>query len=231
MRNSYSTITLESMSQAVWYNRWTLDKFKKYLKGEILEVGCGIGNFTKSLREYGSLYAIDIDKNYINEVKKQANVKAGFGNIEIGRYFFGGRKFDVVVCINVLEHIKRDDQALKNLYKLLKNEGFLILLVPAHPFLFGEIDKSIGHSRRYIQEKLVRQLETFGFKILSYRKLNFLGAIGWYVSGRIFRESRVNEDKIKIFNFLAPFILPLEDLIEPTFGTSILIIAKKKIKR
>lgn len=226
--SSNGTQTLESMSQAVWYNRWTLNKFKKYLKGDILEVGCGIGNFTKSLKEYGNVFSIDIDKSYIDEVKKLINGKAGFGDIETGKYFFGDKLFDSIVCINVLEHIKRDNQALKNLYKLLKKEGCLILLVPAHTFLFGKIDESIGHIRRYAKEELVKQLEGFGFRVLNCRKVNFLGALGWFVAGKILGKSSVDEDRIKIFNLLAPFILPLEDLIEPPVGTSILIIAQKE---
>lgn len=228
MSISHASDTLESMSQAVWYNRWTLNKFKKYLSGEILEVGCGIGNFTKSLKEYGNVFAIDIDESYINEVKKVINSKAGVGDIEAGKYFFGSKKFDALVCINVLEHIEKDKQALSNMYKLLKDDGHLILLVPAHNFLFGKIDESVGHFRRYGSKELTKNLEDCGFKILSCRKLNFFGAIGWFITGKIFRENRVDEDRIKIFNLLAPFILPLEDLMEPPFGTSILIIAQKE---
>lgn len=229
MDTDFSQQTLESMSQAVWYNRWTLNKFKKYLKGNILEVGCGIGNFTKSLKEYGDVYAIDINENYIKEVRKQIGEQAGFGDIEKDKYFFGDKLFDTIVCINVLEHIKKDGQALKNLYKLLKESGHLILLVPVHPFLFCEIDKSIGHFRRYVKDQLIEKLNDFGFKILSSRKLNFLGAIGWYVSGKIFRENKINEKKIKIFNLVAPLVLPFEDIIEPPSGTSILLIAKKSL--
>ena len=58
---STGTQTLESMSQAVWYNQWTVKKFEEYLKGDILEVGCGIGNFTETLRKYGEVWAIDIE--------------------------------------------------------------------------------------------------------------------------------------------------------------------------
>ncbi|MDP2684909.1 MAG: class I SAM-dependent methyltransferase, partial [bacterium] len=61
MSDSAGGETLESMSQAVWYNRWTLNKFKKYLNGDILEIGCGIGNFTKELAKYGKVWAIDIN--------------------------------------------------------------------------------------------------------------------------------------------------------------------------
>ncbi|MBI2128537.1 MAG: hypothetical protein HYU00_05850, partial [Nitrosarchaeum sp.] len=53
--------TLESMSLASGYNDWILKRFKRYLHGDILEVGCGIGNFTQNLSEYGKVTAIDIN--------------------------------------------------------------------------------------------------------------------------------------------------------------------------
>src|SRR6266511_3871979 len=103
--NYKGTSTLESMSQAGFYNQWTLNKFSKYLKGEILEVGCGIGNFTQTLSKFGNVTAIDIDQNLIKQFKdiENLNIKAGFGNIEKGEYFFKQKYFDTIVCINVLE--------------------------------------------------------------------------------------------------------------------------------
>lgn len=227
---SDSQQTLESMNQAAWYNQWTLKKFAKYLRGDILEVGCGIGNFTNSLTKYGYVFAIDINKNYLKAFDLPENKgKAGFGNIEKGEYFFAKQNFDSIVCLNVLEHIENDSLALNNLHKLLKPEGTLILLVPAHQFLFGNIDKSIGHLRRYNKNELSQKMERLGFKIVFSKKINFLGAIGWFVAGKILNESKVEDKKIKIFNLLAPFFLTFEDIIEPIIGTSILVIAKKKI--
>lgn len=221
--------TLESMSQAVWYNQWTLGKFAKYLKGNILEIGCGIGNFTKTLTNYGQIWSIDIEENFLNQNKKLIGDKArvGFGDIEKGNYFFNNQKFDVVVCLNVLEHIRDDDKALKNLNALLKIRGLLILLVPSDQFLSGEIDKSIGHFRRYTKSEIINKLKNQGFKIWTSRRINFLGAIGWFISGKIFKQRTVDEGKIKLFNFIAPLVLPLENIIEPPVGTSILVIASK----
>lgn len=221
--------TLESMSQAVWYNQWTLGKFSKYLSGEILEIGCGIGNFTNSLIRFGDIWAIDINKNYIRETEQLVNgqAKIGFGDIESGIYFFGKKKFDCIVCINVLEHIKRDKQAFENLGKLLKAEGYLILLVPAHDFLFSKLDESIGHYRRYSMRQLYEMIWENGLTVLKSWKLNFLGAIGWFIAGKFLNERKVNEEKIKIFNFFAPLFLRFENLVEPHIGTSILIIVKK----
>lgn len=228
--------TLESMSQAKLYNKWTFGKFNEYLKGTILEVGCGIGNFTPDLSKYGTVTAIDIDQQLIEKFRNQKNSKIslGFGDIEKGEFFFQNKRsfldktFDTIVCLNVLEHIQNDIQALENIHKLLKKDGHLILLVPIYSFLYGEIDKSVGHFRRYNPEQLLKKMQDAGYTIISNRKLNFLGAIGWFIAGRIFKNKHIEGNKIQLFNILSPVFLLAENLIEPIIGTSILIIAKKK---
>lgn len=221
--------TLESMNQAVWYNEWILKNFKEFLNGDILEVGCGIGNFTDSLMRYGKVWAIDINQEYIKKTKQKVDGKAqvGFGDIEKGKYFFNGQKFDSIICLNVLEHIKDDDRALNNLFNLLKDKGRLILLVPSHKFLYGEIDRSIDHFRRYNKGDICSKLKKIGFQIDKSRRLNLLGALGWFVAGRILRETVVKKGNIKIFNLVAPLLLRLENLIEPPVGISVLVVAKK----
>ena len=220
--------TLESMSQAGFYNKWTFNKFSKYLRGEILEVGCGTGNFTHTLSRYGKVTAIDIDQVLIETLEKDnnPNINAGYGNIEKREYFFSKKTFDTIICLNVLEHIENDGIALENMYKLLKKGGYLILLVPIHDFLYGEIDKSIGHYRRYKPKELLKKMSDINYSIGSFQKLNFLGAIGWFISGRILRNKKITEGKIKLFNLLSPFLF-LEDLVEPPIGTSLLVVAKR----
>lgn len=221
--------TLESMSQAVWYNQWTLNKFKAYLKGEILEVGSGIGNFTDDLTKFGKVWAIDINNKYVSETKKKIGKRgqAGFGDIEKGKYFFNDKKFNSIVCLNVLEHIKDDQSALNNLFNLLKPGGVLVLLIPAHQFLFGEIDRSIDHFRRYDKSKISQQLKKIGFKIIKSKRLNFLGALGWFIVGKLLKRNSVEQGNVRIFNLIAPLVLPVEDLFEPLIGTSILTICQK----
>lgn len=221
---------LENMSQAIWYNQWTMKKFSPYLKGEILEVGCGIGNFTKSLTQYGNVWAIDINKKYLKRAKKQAELKAhlGIGDIEKGSYFFGQRSFNTIVCLNVLEHIEQDSRALQNMYKLLKPKGFLVILVPIHPFLYGKIDRAIGHIRRYKPKDFLDLLKKCSFTIRLSQKINFVGALGWWVRGKIFNNSSVGGRELVIFDLFAKMILPIEDRIKIPFGTSVLAVAQKK---
>ncbi len=223
-------ITLESMSKASWYNNWTVNIFKSHLQGDILEVGCGIGSFTEMLVSYGNVYACDIDENCIEQTREMIDREAniGFGDIENGNYFFGEKIFDTITCINVLEHIEYDKKALKNIHHLLKPAGVLILLVPAHPFLYGKIDQEIGHYRRYTKKGVRALLEDADFDVVYARKINGLGGIGWWFTGKILKDTSVSEKKVQFFDKIAPFVLPIDKIIEPLIGTSVLAIAKKK---
>lgn len=222
--------TLETMSQALWYNRWTLKKFEHVLKGDILEIGCGIGNFTTSLTEYGTVWAFDNNKTHLALCKKKVGkrVHIGVGDIENHSYFFKRKTFDTIVCMNVLEHIKDDNAALKNMHKLLKKNGILVLLVPIHPWLFGTIDAALGHYRRYKTQDVQQQLVNAGFSISFVRTLNFIGTLGWWIAGHVRKHTIVSEGNIDRFNKIAPFVLPFEDLVEPPIGTSVLVIANKQ---
>jgi SAM-dependent methyltransferase len=151
----------------------------------------------------------------------------GVADIEQGKYFFKQQKFDVIVCLNVVEHIKNDDKAFLNLQKLLKPKGVLVLIVPSGMKLYGKIDQAIGHFRRYDKNKLQKQLYKAGFKILKARLLNFIGGLGWFVSGRVFKQTTVRKSNVKIFNAISPFFLLLERFWEPPLATSVFIIARK----
>ncbi|KKU88360.1 MAG: hypothetical protein UY16_C0008G0007 [Candidatus Gottesmanbacteria bacterium GW2011_GWA2_47_9] len=224
-----SLTTLESMNQAMWYNRWTLGKFSKYVSGDILEIGCGIGNFTSALTAYGRVWAFDPDHHAVAQTQKRVKKGAfvGPGDIQEGKYFFKNKRFASIISLNVLEHIQDDQRALANMQSLLLPGGFLILLVPIHASLFGTIDAAIGHYRRYSPNNLITNVKRHGFQIVSQRKLNLFGAIGWFITGKIFKRTSVNRNYIRLFNLFSPVLLPLEDFITPPFGTSLLLIAQK----
>jgi len=222
--------TLESMGQAIWFNQWTYELFREYIEGTILEIGSGIGNFTKKLSLHRDVYAIDIEREYfpiIRKKLKKSGVRIGFGDIETGTYFFGKKTFDTLICLNTLEHIKHDVKALSNMHSLLRPNKHLILLVPAHQFLYSTLDKAIGHHRRYSFSNLIVKLKRAGFRILIKRRINMLGAVGWFISGKILKEDTIAERKILLFDRIAKYILPIERHIDIPFGTSLLIIATK----
>jgi 2-polyprenyl-3-methyl-5-hydroxy-6-metoxy-1,4-benzoquinol methylase len=221
--------TLKIMKTVDWYNNWLYSFIKGHTKGKILEVGAGIGNFTKLLTKNGRVYAIDYNNFYLEELRKTLgdSAKVGFGDIESGRLDFKGVKFNTIICMNVLEHIDRDEKALENMYSLLQKNGRLILLVPAFSFAYGLIDKNLGHFRRYTAGEVSKKLKNAGFKSTEVRYLNSLALLGWFVNAKILKRKIIPRFQLTIFNLIARPVLLLEKKIKFPFGLSVLAIGRK----
>ena len=126
---------------------------KKYLKdGTVLDIGCGTGHMTLELLHRGyTVTSIDISPKLINFTRNIVE-KSGF-DVDAKAMdardvkTLGKSSFDNILCLDVLEHIENDVEVLKRLEYVLKNEGRLIISVPALKFLFGKRDREIGHFR------------------------------------------------------------------------------------
>jgi SAM-dependent methyltransferase len=81
--------------------------------------------------------------------------------------------FDAVVMLNVLEHIRDDDAALAQVYRILKPGGIAIIEVPAGPHLYDAYDKALKHFRRYEMGELKAKLQKAGFSIERQSHLGF----------------------------------------------------------
>lgn len=228
MYDKVGSETLKIMELASWYNDWLFSMVEPDIKCGILEVGAGIGTYTRKLVRLGKVTVIEINPTLIKKLKKIKGPEVGFGDIEKGKYFFKNRKFNTIVCLNVLEHIKEDKEVFSNMNKLLKPRGRLILLVPAHQGVFGSLDKNLGHFRRYSKKQLAEKLVNSEFKINKLRYLNWLGAIGWFLNARILKRKLLPKNQLSIFDKLARPFLVVEKFIEPPFGLSLLAIAEKK---
>jgi len=214
------------MKKATWYNSWLLSFFDKYICGDILEVGSGIGNFTVLLKKYGEATAIDVNREYNNK-NKVKGVQRGFGDIEKGDYFFRDKKFDTVVCLNVIEHVENDEKAFTNIYKLLRKGGKFILLVPAHKLLYGKYDRLLGHFKRYNAGQLRSSILKSGFTIDKLRYINWWGAIGWFIFIKLLKRNDFPEKEVGIFDYFGRILLWPEKLFEFPFGLSVLLVAEK----
>jgi SAM-dependent methyltransferase len=217
------------MAELGWYSEGLLRQFADYLRGDILEAGSGIGTFTNLLARCGRVTAVDVEEHLVRATAAAAapGVRVGRGDLERGEYFFGADTFDAVVCLNVLEHIERDDATMGNFSRLLRPGGHLVLLVPAHMALYGAIDRAIGHFRRYDKPRLRRLATHHGLEVVSLRRLNLLGAVGWWMSSRVLKNTVVDRRKVRLFNAVAPLALKVEALVEPPIGISLLLVARK----
>lgn len=222
--------SLEIMKAVGHYNKWLFSTISPFVHGDILEIGAGIGTFTFPLTGLGNVTTVDNNPDCVAHAREllKETADVGFGDIETGKYFFGKRRFDSIVCLNVLEHIKDDLVALANMYALLKPQGRLILLVPSHKSLYGALDERYGHWRRYSKKPLAEKLRGVGFIIQEMRYLNWFGAIGWFVNGRILSRNTLPRGPLSIFDIISRPALLIERYLQPPFGISVLAIGEKR---
>ncbi|MCX7928134.1 MAG: class I SAM-dependent methyltransferase [Patescibacteria group bacterium] len=221
--------TLEVMNKARNYNSWLFRLIKPYLGRNVLEIGSGIGNFTKMLAEVSDVYASDVDEYYLSYLKKNfKSVKSKYVNIETGVNRYGKIKFDSILCMNVLEHIKNDQEAISHMYGFLKHGGTLILIVPAFMFAYGKLDESLGHYRRYTRCELEKKLKKLGFFVLESRYVNFIGIFGWWFNSKLVKSDIIPTSHLSFFDkIFAPFLF-IEKFIKFPVGLSVFAVAQKK---
>jgi ubiquinone/menaquinone biosynthesis C-methylase UbiE len=128
------------------------DKSGKKLK--ILEVGCSGGPLLCTLRQHGhEVYGIDINPEAITCCAQRGIPDVSL--MDAAKLAFDDRSFDVVIASDILEHIADDAAALHEWRRVLKDNGKLLLFVPAHRFLWGDHDLVNHHFRRYGKRQLV----------------------------------------------------------------------------
>jgi SAM-dependent methyltransferase len=228
-----NTITLSILEEATSYHRWIFEKVKPYLKGNILEVGCGTGNLTGWLLGWGKVVVSDMNEDYLRLVEEKYQDHSNLKGVFIWDIQQEPTKellasFDTIVCSNVLEHIGDDVSVLKHFHHLLSGEGRLILLVPALKCLYNQLDKDLGHFRRYSKKELVSKIEQSGFRVLHLTYFNPFGILGWFFNGSILRRNLLPQNQVKIFNRMVPLFLSLEKIIPNWVGQSLIVVGEKR---
>lgn len=220
---------LEYMDKASNYNQWLFGMARPYLKGKILEIGCGIGTFTKLLlKTTDAVSCIDTESEYIEEVQKRLPIKNAYvGDITNLTTFWNGKLYDSIFCSNVLEHINDDELALRNMHHILKKEGYLVLIVPAHQFLYNSLDYCLEHKRRYGLNSLKIKCRKSGFTVIRSRYLNFTGTFGWFLNGNILGRQVISGNHLGLYDKIVPILRLLESFFSAPFGLSVLLVLKK----
>jgi 2-polyprenyl-3-methyl-5-hydroxy-6-metoxy-1,4-benzoquinol methylase len=208
---------LQSMRRARGLNRWILEQFRPYLGQRVLEAGCGIGNFTELLLDRERLLCIDNDPLYVEMLQWRLghleNITttrmdladaAAIGSLK-------GERIDTIVCLNVLEHIAPDEDVLRAYCDLLEPGGHAIILVPAHPSLYGPCDEALGHVRRYTQVELHSKMQAAGFEMVSMHEFNRMGVAGWWWNKKMGRRD-LNPGQMRLFEWLLPIAKGMEAL-------------------
>jgi trans-aconitate methyltransferase len=222
----------EALKQAENYRKRLLLEFGPHLKGDVIEVGAGIGQITTqvaALPSVKSVLAIEPDPDFC------ALFKAGVPDIPVIRgtvtALSPDSDWDAIVSINVLEHIKEDAEELARYAKLLsKRKGRLCLFVPARPEIYAPIDKDFGHFRRYVKADLAKKLSDAGFTPVRLQYFNVTGYFAWWLNFCVFKKRHFEVGSVRLYDRV---IFPVTSTIEswlpaPPFGQSLLAVAEAK---
>tara|TARA_B100000787_G_scaffold144432_1_gene114285 strand:- start:331 stop:1047 length:717 start_codon:yes stop_codon:yes gene_type:complete len=137
-------------------------KLKK--KNNILDFGSGSGVNLNMLEKYG---LVDIhEKNRFARIaikNKNKKIKNLYSTLKIRKNFY-----DLILIADVIEHVRRPKNLLRNLKKFLKKDGRILITVPAYQFLFSKKDEALGHYRRYNKKILKNELTEFNIEKISH---------------------------------------------------------------
>jgi SAM-dependent methyltransferase len=128
----------------------------------ILDVGCGTGATSASLRRFGPVLGMDVGSEALSRARQRGLLVT---RSSATRLPVRGGAFDVVVALDVLEHLDDDAAALREIREALEPGGALLATVPAYPFLWSSHDVALGHRRRYLRRQLIERLRDTGFEL------------------------------------------------------------------
>lgn len=222
-----------------WHGRyldWQIEQFTPYLGMRILEIGCGIGGISERFPPDSYVHSLDVEEDILllardrfpNRGRDQFQL---LDISECGEEDLSPLKtmrFDTIVCINVLEHIRNDVVAVRRMEQILDTGGRLLILVPAHEWLYGEYDRLDGHYRRYNKKSLRALVSRTGLHVDRLYYFNCAGALGWWWHYKVLRRRIHGESQFSLMSKLIGPLRFLENCIRPLFGLSLIAVLTKK---
>ena len=223
--------TLEILTEAKNYNRWIAENFYPYIKAPLLEFGAGIGNISELLSSYTPLCLTDTDESMLADLKNKFShindVSVNFLDITQPPPEHLVGSFQTVIGINVLEHIEDDENALFHLGNVLKPSGRLLLLVPAKKWAYTDLDRQLGHFRRYEKKELGEKLAKASFRIEKLYFFNIVGLMSWIIRDKIQRSGGLRPYQVSSFDTIVPILKRIEAKVSMPAGISLIAIAQK----
>jgi SAM-dependent methyltransferase len=210
------------------------NKLKPYLKGRVLEVGAGIGGTTLSLCDGTQTDWLCVEPDAALSANIQELLAAGqlptCCRVHTGLLadLPATDLYNAILYIDVIEHIEHDAAELAAAYNHLAPGGVLLIIVPAHQWLFSPFDEAIGHFRRYSRKSLLQVMPPQS-KIIEASYLDSVGMLASTANKLLLKQSNPTLKQIKFWDTLmVPISRVTDKLLFHNFGKSVLVIAQKK---
>ncbi len=222
---------LELFEHARNWKTYFARMIKPFVKGRVLDVGCGMGVNSTYLYgpEVASYTFLEPDPRLLERIPDKvgapalSNAERKVGTTEDMK----GRRFDTILYLDVIEHIENSREELQRAFDLLGPGGHLIILVPAYNYLFSEFDRAIGHFRRYNKRSLRREIPPGA----EHRFLKYLDSVGLMASlgNKWFLKQAIpDEAQIRLWDrSMIPASTILDRLLFHSMGRSLLGVFQK----
>jgi glycosyltransferase involved in cell wall biosynthesis len=228
----YGRGLLNNLTGTPQYLNWVARLLRPHLGDTVLEIGAGIGSFAGRLMGRRLEYvAAEKDPLYLHALRNRflrtPNVRVRaldpaapeLGDLE--------RYFDTVLCLNVLEYLEDPAATVRALCSALKPGGALLVLAPQGPALYGPIDRTLGHKRRFGVQPLRELVEASGLRVERVYQVNKIGALAWGLYGGLLRRRSINKLSLKVFDKTVWLWRRLDPLL-PWPGLSLVVVARKR---
>lgn len=225
-------VTLDALEQAPQFNLWMYESVKPWLGSRVAELGVGRGNLSKHIRQHEHVLLTDYRLDYLTALEEKW---AKQNNLQIGKLDMTQRADyeqlcafapDSVVFLNVLEHLEDDRAVLRNLFETVPAGCRIVALVPYNMKLYSEMDKALGHYRRYGKGELDEKMRDAGLEVEKQFFFNKVGVWAWYVANTLGGQKSLKPWQLRLYGFLTPLFRVL-DRILPISGLSTIVIGRK----
>jgi SAM-dependent methyltransferase len=229
---SYVGSELELFAGATTWKSYVRSHLRSFLSGDILEVGAGIGAATAAFNDGTSQrwVCLEPDRVLAERIKpglppKSANCEVVVGDLT---NLDPQDRFDCILYMDVLEHIKDDGAEVARAVRHLKPNGALAILSPALPWLFTPFDAAIGHYRRYSRNSLrsIAPPSLREAKCIYLDSAGFLASLG---NKLILRSPAPSAAQIRFWDrFMVPMSRISDRVLGYSIGRSILVVWRKR---
>jgi SAM-dependent methyltransferase len=232
---SQTAFDLDELARARRLSDWMFDQFRAALADRAVEVGPGVGTFSARLLDAGvrELLLVEPDSSFAALLERRFGADARVTVVQEGlpespTLAERPGTYGMALCQNVLEHVDDDAATLRSIAASLGPGGRLALLVPAHPRLFGSLDRAYDHRRRYTRERLTALMDGTGLELLDMYSFNLLGVAGWWVKSRL-GATKLGSRSLVAYELLLPLWRPLERRLRPGVGLSLIVHARRPL--
>lgn len=218
--HTYVGTELELFAQAERWKAYLVEVLAEYVRGDVAEVGAGLGAMTQRFvrAPVRSWCCIEPDAALLGRLRAQLAPSIAAGRLRCVAGTLADvsaeQRFDCVLYVDVLEHIADDRAELARAAAHLAPGGHLVVLSPAHSFLYSPFDRAIGHHRRYDRRSLA-QVAPAGLCCESMRYLDAVGMLASLANRVLLRQAQPTHAQIQLWDRR---MVPLSRRIDPWLG-------------